>query len=696
MKKASNKRIRENNKLTIKEWVVVSVAALMFGILVFMFTYKESLAYPEQLTQDLIYKSDQALNNDIKIIAIDDKSIQEIGDYSLWSRQLYAQLINALCADGNKPAVIGFDITFFTERDAAGDEAFAEACDMAGNVVLACQLNMQEGNFVSSEGSAEHTYWDGEVLVPIFDKMADIDTGFVNIILDNDGFVRHALLKVEAEGDMWESLAMSISRKYCEEMGKEFIEPKTDNTGSVMINYVASPGSYEHISFVDVISGRVPASVFDDCIVIVGAYSEGMMDAYNVMVDKRSRMYGVEINANIVQNILSGEQLKRPKLLLVAIVNGVAATILLLVTNRKKIRTLTIVVGGAMAAHITLCLILHGAGTLWYITYMLLALLLVYIINVIWLYIYERKDKERELRMLLFSMAEAMTEAIDKRTPYNASHTRKVAEYSVELANYINEQYRKRKTKLHMPKDEINQLKLAALLHDVGKLSIPIEVLDKPTRLGYHKRDLFNRFEKIELLYKLDMANSTKEEVAVMEELDILAEIKQFVSILDKKEFLSDEDKNKIDQFVDKKYTYTDGETIPYFTEEEIECLKIQKGTLTKAEMEQVHNHAVFTYEILEMVRFGKNYSEVRAIAASHHEFLNGKGYPKNLKADEIDVATRILTICDVYDALTADDRPYKKAKTKEQSFKILDFMAKDGEIDSELLEFAKELWNKV
>lgn len=676
----------------------IIIAALLFGVLMFCATYFEWLAYPEQLTQDMMYQSKEFLNNDIKIIAIDDKSIEEMGNYNQWSRQTYADLLNVLYAGDNRPAVVAFDVLFFTERDAEGDAAFVESCKEAGNVVLASQLDFEQRDpLVIEENGETKVYWGGEELLPMDALQENTSHGFVNLILDNDGFVRHSLIQVETPDGISESFATGISRQYCEETGTPFIEPVLNDVGSILIHYVARPGSYESISIVDVLSGKVPASVFDDAIVLVGSYSEGMMDAYNVTVDRRSRMYGVEINANIVQTILSGEQIFKPALWTVALVNGLLAGFLLYITNNKRISVMSLVLLGALGVHFAFCFgLYHGAGILWYVTYMIVAIILIYIINVIWKYLYERREREKELKGLLYSMAEAMTEAIDQRTPYNGSHTRHVSVYCVELAEYVNAQYKKKRTKLHLKSQEINQLKLAALLHDVGKMSVPLEILDKPTRLGAHRNEIMTRLEKIELLYRLDQAEGYKPKEMVQKELEYIETVRDFVEEMDKKEFLPEEDKEKISELSREYYEYSDGVRLPFLTEEEIECLMIPKGTLTEEEMEQVHEHATYTDEILEHIQFGKDYSKVRQIAASHHELLNGQGYPRHLQGEEIDLATRILTICDVYDALTADDRPYKKAKTKEQTFMILDIMAKDGEIDSELAGFAKELWGEL
>ena len=119
----------------------------------------------------------------------------------------------------------------------------------------------------------------------------------------------------------------------------------------------------------------------------------------------------------------------------------------------------------------------------------------------------------------------------------------------------------------------------------------------------------------------------------------------------------------------------------------------ITRGTLTESEIDQVHEHVIFTNRIISRIRFGKKFENVREIASSHHELINGKGYPNHLKDGEISLATRILTVADIYDALVSDNRPYKRAKGKRETFMILKEMAGRGELDEELVQFAVELW---
>ncbi len=140
-------------------------------------------------------------------------------------------------------------------------------------------------------------------------------------------------------------------------------------------------------------------------------------------------------------------------------------------------------------------------------------------------------------------------------------------------------------------------------------------------------------------------------------------------------------------------YIEKDGSVIPYLTEEEKDDIHIKAGTLSDSERTVMQSHVVYTDKILSHMTFGDEYRDVRAMASNHHELLNGKGYPKHIDADGLDVMTRILTVMDIYDSLIADDRPYKKPKPVKVAFDILDEEAEAGKVDPVIVGYAKELY---
>lgn len=290
-----------------------------------------------------------------------------------------------------------------------------------------------------------------------------------------------------------------------------------------------------------------------------------------------------------------------------------------------------------------------------------------------------------ELKAQLFSFVEALTTALDERSPYNASHTRNVARYSGILADYISELHQKGECEEFFDQDRKEKLLLAALLHDIGKIVVPLGVMDKATRLGDELEKVEERFKLLESLYEIDMLRGRiTEEEYEYHIADLKSEL-DFIHKIDTVGFLDNESYERVCRLSMKKHIKENGKVTKYITDKEKDCLSIRQGTLTVEEREVMKNHVVVTEKILSKVRFNKNFAIVPKWAASHHELLNGTGYPKQLTAEELDLETRILTVADIYDALTAI-RPYKTAIPDDKSINMLKRMAEEGKVDSQIV----------
>ena len=296
-----------------------------------------------------------------------------------------------------------------------------------------------------------------------------------------------------------------------------------------------------------------------------------------------------------------------------------------------------------------------------------------------------------EIKRQLHSFVEAMATAIDERTPYNGSHTRKVAEYAGLLADYINKQHDAGKCSEYFDDSRRERLILAALLHDIGKMIVPLSVMNRATRLDQDIEKVEERFRLLTAYYRIDYLEGRIREQEYTADISYLEESMEFIRKIDAMGFLDDENYQRVQEIAEHSYRSGDGEVIPYLTEREQECLSIRKGTLTAGDRKEMENHVVMTAKILSKVHFNKNYKEVPLWAASHHELLDGSGYPKHLTAEELGLETRILTVADVYDALTASDRPYKKPMPREKALGILHSMAEEGKVDLQLVEWLKE-----
>lgn len=297
-----------------------------------------------------------------------------------------------------------------------------------------------------------------------------------------------------------------------------------------------------------------------------------------------------------------------------------------------------------------------------------------------------------EITQQMWSFTEAMTEAIDARTPYNASHTRNVAKYAGLLVDHMNALYEKGESSIYFTKEHKDQVVLAAFLHDIGKMIVPLEVMNKQTRLEHQIDAIENRLDKIELKYTIDKLEGFLSQEQFRMQKQRIQETKELVKTANGAGFLSDEVIQQLQTVFEYQYTSPDNsEVIPFLLEEEKKNLMIRKGTLSDEERRIMESHVVMTERILSKVHFNSSFAMAPVWAAQHHECISGKGYPKGISGDQLGVEARILAVADICDALLATDRPYKKPLPKEKAFAIMDDMAKNGAIDETIVGYMKE-----
>jgi len=252
--------------------------------------------------------------------------------------------------------------------------------------------------------------------------------------------------------------------------------------------------------------------------------------------------------------------------------------------------------------------------------------------------------------------------------------------------------------------NEMEEIRLAAWMHDVGKITTPEYVVDKCTKL----QTIFDRINIVETRFAL--ITKLIENKYLNKKLDLLqkgADIKEIESLdsglvtelgnlgsdfeLIKSsnlpgEFLSDDKISKLKEIAAKTYTLSDGEH-PYITDEELENLLVRKGSLTEKERKIIENHAAVTHKMLSQLPFPRKLLKVPDYASEHHEKLDGSGYPRRLSAKNLPLQSRIIAIADIFEALTAKDRPYKKPMHISQVLKIMEMMKKDNHIDSDIYD---------
>ena len=295
-----------------------------------------------------------------------------------------------------------------------------------------------------------------------------------------------------------------------------------------------------------------------------------------------------------------------------------------------------------------------------------------------------------EIKEQMWSFTEAMAETIDTRTPYNANHVRMVAEYAARMADYINELHDKGMEEEYFSENRKEQLVLGALLHDIGKVSIPTKVMNKATRLEDKLHEIEMRFELFRTRYRLQLLEGELSETEYSEAITKLDKAQALAEEVNTAGFLTEEKKQELMEVFSAVYRGKEGEQ-PFFTEEEKEDLLIRKGTLTDRERSIMESHVEKTERILSKVHFNQNYQYAMTWAIQHHECLDGSGYPRKLTGDVLATEARILAVADICDALLATDRPYKKPMPKEKAFAIMRDMAEHGKIDGKLVEYLEK-----
>lgn len=316
-----------------------------------------------------------------------------------------------------------------------------------------------------------------------------------------------------------------------------------------------------------------------------------------------------------------------------------------------------------------------------------------------------------DIEQLFKSFVEVMATAIDSITPYNANHTRRVALLAGELSTYLNDVHEGYWGSQYFSEERTAQLVMAAWLHDVGKIATPLTVMNKATRLEASLDLAMMRFDYIMasenadfMAQKLEAAVSAPDQVpqidqAWNERKEQIEKARALIIKADHPATFVDKDLvAELESIAACSYTDPKGNIYPWITPDELVCLKVAKGTLTDDERKIMEDHVVVTRRMLDHIPFTRKLRDVPYLAGIHHELLDGKGYPNGLAGPEIPAEGRILALLDVFDALTASDRPYKKALPMEEALKILGFMVKDGKLDGELFELFKEskVWERI
>lgn len=410
------------------------VETVIVFALAFLIAYFDVFHSFDSLLRDKLYQQPRGINNNIKIIAIDDDTLREIGPFGTWSRGVYADVIERL---GDEPAVIVMDIMIFGDMDSEGDRALHEACEKSGRVVSGAYINYSSAYKTDENGDPYIDYYNvASIDQPIIEDCAV--TGFVNAVPDEDGIVRTAYIDQEFEGKAYRSLSAQAYSLYCEKMGIAENTPVLDSRGRMHIDYAGRPNDYEHISLCRVLDGTVDPKVFKDCVVIMGAYASGLQDQF-LVPNSADQMFGAEIHANILQALIDGKYPVNADRGLSSLFAAAVACLIYALSRMVKFRFSTpaaaVVIIGCFGGGI----MAYGGGTIVPLLYAPLCALVSYLVNLGRKYAEEAAEKRKITDAFKKYVAPQVVETIAKKGGYQiklGGENRNIAVLFVDIRGF--------------------------------------------------------------------------------------------------------------------------------------------------------------------------------------------------------------------------------------------------------------------
>lgn len=331
----------------------------------------------------------------------------------------------------------------------------------------------------------------------------------------------------------------------------------------------------------------------------------------------------------------------------------------------------------------------------------------------------ERNNLQENIENLFEGFVKASVRAIEARDSCTSGHSERVAKLTVGLSQEVNIINSGIFSEIYFSNQQIQELRYAALLHDFGKIGVPEAILTKRKKLYQEQLELIQQrfslaqrtleMEYAQTKYKYlsghlsDIYQSHTQKSCLLcqkiKNLDLELEVAitqlndywQTILTANEPKILAEEPLKQLQEISLYTYKDIDGQIKPLITSEEMAQLTVPRGNLTPEERQAIEAHVTDSYEFLKQIPWTKKLQKIPNIAYGHHERLDGSGYPRGLKENEISIQTQIIVIADIYDALTAGDRPYKQGLPVEVALRIMGSEAAENKINSHLFELFKQ-----
>ncbi len=401
----------------MKNKLRIILESVIVGVLVFVLTVTNIFSSLDYIARDAMYQRARGIDSDIKIIGIDEKTLEELGPIQTWSRSYYAQLLDKLNEDEeSKPLLVGFDIIFAGEAG-EDDAVFARSAEDSGNVVVVSHLMYGKRAEKNAKGLWAYPVTNMEVPYPLLAKATKY--GYSNVAQDDDGIVRKVVPSEEYNGETQYMFAKVMYDRYCELTDTQPRDIPLDKFGRSNINYSGVSGDYEFISMIDVLKGEIDPRTFSDSIILVGAYAPGMQDDFTVPLGRGQEMYGVEIHANILQAYMQGRFSVNGNPYILGLITAVIAMLLHFLFRKLKVWQSVIVLLASIGIYVAVCVALNNNGHSFNLIYFPLITVLSFGYALAINYVEEQAKRKKVLNAFRKYVAPQIVEEIAKKGDFN-------------------------------------------------------------------------------------------------------------------------------------------------------------------------------------------------------------------------------------------------------------------------------------